>query len=295
LFLPELSIVFLRVERVYIPHGCGAKQIKPCFSIGFIKVQSGVKLILSLANNGVIMAMRYLAFLSLAFSFSLLSKPITTCLDYTPFYIDNKDQKEWNGSNIETMYHISTKLSTELDMSIRAPFARCMNLLKKGDIDVVVGLIYTEERNKYLHMIPYSSKDQLAVFFLIENKGKFDINALSPKQVIGMHRAFALPDHIVQSDLFKHIVPITTVDTGLGMAEKGRIDGVLATISTGKAIIAEWPKMHDKFTYTPLKPGKDMRIYLGISRKSFLSKQLNEIKSAIEELARQPLDILPQK
>jgi len=212
-------------------------------------------------------------------------KSISTCLDYSPFIIDKIGKKKWNGPNIETLHHLTIQMSLELDTTIKAPFARCIELLKKGEIDVIAGLIYTKERNSYLHMLPYSHRDQLAIFYLKNNKKGFDPKNILPQQVIGMHRAFALPDNIKQSSLYRYLVPIRTVDNGLEMVLKGRLDGVLATISTGQAIIQEWPKMNNKFAYTSLEMGTDKKIYLGISRKSALSKQLTEIKKAIKLLS----------
>ncbi len=225
--------------------------------------------------------MKLLCLLLLLIATPVVATSITTCLDYTPFTINANGDKRWRGPNIETLHHITTQLSMELDASIRAPFARCLALLKTGEVDVVPGLIYTEERASYLHMLPYSIKNRLAVFYLKANASNFDPLKLTKNETIGMHRAFALPDKIKQSSLNNHLVPITTVDTGLKMALKGRIDGVLATIATGKAVINNWPEMKNQFTYTPLEPGKDMKIYLGISQQSHLSKQLNDIEKAI--------------
>jgi len=174
--------------------------------------------------------LKEIAILLLTLTFSAQSKPVKTCLDYTPFVIVEDGKKKWNGPNIETLHHISKELNIELDTSVRAPFVRCMEELKNGRVDAIAGLIYTKERDKLLHLLPYSIKKQLAVFYLKDNKEKIDLNAMLPNQTIGMHRAFALPDEIIQSTLAKHLVPIGTVDSGLNMALRGRIDGVMATI-----------------------------------------------------------------
>ncbi len=221
-------------------------------------------------------------------SFPLCAQQVTTCLDYTPFTLNEENEKQWNGPNVETLYYITEAMNMTLDASIRAPFARCIELLKQGKIDVMPGLIYTKEREKFLHLVEYGSKDQLAVFFLKDSKTKIELDNLLSSQVIGMHRAFALPDHIKQSELVNHLTPITTVDTGLAMVLKGRIDGVLATIPTGEAIINEWPEMQNKFTYTPLALANDKRIYLAISRQSFLAGHIKTIQKTIKKLAKKP-------
>jgi len=56
--------------------------------------------------------------------------------------------------------------------------------------------------------------------------------------------------------------------------------------------------MRGKFTYTSLKTGRDKLIYLGISKDSFLSNHLEEIRIAIDSLSKKTtlkhLNIAPQ-
>jgi len=236
--------------------------------------------------------MKILALLLLVFFSPTYAKTITTCLDYTPHMNINNGAKKWSGPNIETLHHIAKQLSMELDTTIRAPFARCMVLLKTGEIDIVAGLINTEERAKLFHMLPYGVKNQLAIFHLKANKNKFNSLNQLKDLIIGMHRAFALPDNIKQSALFQHLTPIASVKTGLRMTLKGRIDGVLATIATGKTTIDKWPELHYKFSFTPVEVDKEIsknkKIYLAISRKSSLSEHLSKIRRIIKRLAENP-------
>jgi len=221
-------------------------------------------------------------------SFPAASKTLTTCLDYEPYTVNPDGTILWAGRNIEMLSHLATQLSLELDMSIRAPFTRCLSLLKSGKIDVLTSLIYTKERAKYFHMLPYANRGQLAVFFRKENTDNRDPYSLLPQQTIGMHRAFSLPNHVKESSLFRHIIPIKTVDDGFKMALKGRIDGVLATVSTGEAILKVWPELDGKFSYVPLDTAQEDKINLGISKKSPFALKLKTLSKAISSLAVEP-------
>lgn len=241
--------------------------------------------------------MKIMFIIPIFFSFPVFSNTMTTCLDYTPFFAGKNGEKEWSGPNIETLHSLSKQLAVKLDASIRAPFARCIELLKTGEVDVIAGLIKTKERSELLHMVPYSVKGQLAVFYKKGNGEKLDPFNLSKNQSIGMHRAFALPSSIKTSPLFAHLIPITTVDTGLEMVLKGRIDGVLATVSTGNSIIKGWPEMHNKFEHTKIEMNSDKKLYFGFSKSSKWSLHIDQIETAIKALASkdelQHLNIVP--
>ncbi|NVK24074.1 MAG: transporter substrate-binding domain-containing protein [Gammaproteobacteria bacterium] len=213
---------------------------------------------------------------------------IKTCLDYTPFTIDDHGNKEWAGRNIATLYLLSQKLNYRLDMSLRAPFVRCMRFLEQGEIDVIGGLISTEERKQKYVLIPYLDKDSLAIFYLKNRKAPLDINNLRPTETIGVHRAFAVPDELNKPLLNQSLVPIPSVSTGLLMVTKDRLTGVLAGLRNGKQIIAEWPELADQFNYFEIKPVGDKSVHFAISPTSQLASKLDLIRKAVDEIAADP-------
>ena len=108
--------------------------------------------------------MKYCGWVLLLLSFQCVSESITTCLDFEPFEITADGKTKWNGSNIETLHHVAQAASLDLDTRIRAPFARCLELLKSGQIDILPGLIHTEERAASVLMVPYTLRHELAFF-----------------------------------------------------------------------------------------------------------------------------------
>jgi len=212
---------------------------------------------------------------------------IKTCLDYTPYQLDNTGKKKWNGKNIETLYQLSQQLNMTLDMSMRAPFTRCFRLLEQGEIDVLAGLIFTEERNKKFLLIPYSQKNPLAIFYLKTRDEPVDINNLGYVDIIGSHRGFALPKHIINSPLYKHITPVESVGVGLLMANKHRLTGVLATLENGQSIINDWEELKNRFNYVVLDNKGDQSINFAINKGSPLVNKVQDITKAIKDLCSQ--------
>lgn len=220
-------------------------------------------------------------------SISFAQNTIKTCLDYTPYQVDNAGNKKWSGKNIETLYQLSQQLNMTLDMSMRAPFTRCLRLLEQGKIDVLAGLIYTEERNQKFLLFPYAQKNQLAIFYLKTRDEPIDINNLGYVDIIGSHRGFALPKHIKNSPLYKHITPVESVGIGLLMANKHRLTGVIATLKNGKSIINEWEELKGRFNYVVLDNKGDQSINFAINKASFLANKQQSITKAINALCSQ--------
>lgn len=212
---------------------------------------------------------------------------VSTCTDYTPYQEDKAGQRIFNGRNIETLYRVVEGLSMRLDTSIRAPFVRCMKLLEQHKIDVMAGLISTEQRAKLFSLVPYRQKAPLAIFYLKDEYPQFDIKWLGKTEVIGIHRAFALPDNIKSSELASQLTPITSVGVGFEMLAKQRLSGVLATTVTGSLILADWPEMHSRVSYQ-LLPSQDEAVYFAIHPESPLALRKSEILQILEQLAQAP-------
>ncbi|BDX08489.1 hypothetical protein [Planctobacterium marinum] len=228
-----------------------------------------------------------LLWLTCTLSFADTSPTVSTCTDYTPYHQNEAGELVFNGRNIETLYRVVEGLGLTLDMSIRAPFVRCIKLLEQHKIDVLPGLIYTEERASQFKLIPYRQKTPLAIFYLKDEFQDFDISKLGSTEVIGMHRAFALPDDVKTTELESRLTPITSVGVGFEMLARHRLSGVLATTETGKLVLADWPEMQDKVSYK-LLPSENDSVYFAINPKSPLIHREAEILQVLKQLAQTP-------
>lgn len=224
---------------------------------------------------------------ALLWSMDVSAAPVTvsTCLDYTPFEYDGRGEKVWNGRNIEVLHLVVERLGYQLDASTRAPFARCMKLLELGQIDVIAGLIYTKERSKKFELMPYGNTQQLAVFYAKSRYPNFSIDTLQEKDLIGVHRAFALPKEVQDSNVINHITPVTSVAVGFEMAFKGRLVGVLASVGTGNGILFDWPEMQGEFAMELVTGTGNAPVHFAIHRSSSLVQDKARIARILTELA----------
>lgn len=216
------------------------------------------------------------------------TQSVITCTDYTPYHQDSNGKLVFNGRNIETLFYVVSALSFQLDASIRAPFVRCLKLLEQGKIDVLAGLIHTEERAQLFKLIPYRDKAPLAIFYRKDDYPEFDLKWLGKNEVIGMHRAFALPDEIKNSELENRLTPITSVGVGFEMLIEKRLSGVLATVNTGQLILDEWPEIQKKIAYKVIPEQGDGAVYFAIHPDSPLAKREVDIRQVLDLMTDAP-------
>ncbi|MFC3093836.1 hypothetical protein DRW07_10180 [Alteromonas sediminis] len=218
-------------------------------------------------------------------SASVHAERLSTCSDYTPYTLNADGSKQWAGTNMETLFKLALTLDVSLDTSIRAPFVRCMALLRAGEIDIMPGLIYTDDRAQEFLMVPYSYKEQLAIFYLSGSHKDFSLNTQAQTLLIGVHRAFAIPKRMKEAKLATFFTPVSSVDVGLRMVAKQRLDGTLATISTGNIVIDEMTDVAATFDYTVLPNYGDDLLYFAINKEAPFAKQIDKINQAIAIMA----------
>lgn len=215
------------------------------------------------------------------------AESIKTCTDYKPFHVDEYGKKHFSGQNIETLYQLAEHVKWQVDDPIRATFGRCLKLLESGQIDILVGLVKTPQRDTLFHMLPYSSREQLAVFYVPKDNPVLSLNTLPDDFSIGIHKSFELPNRIKNSVIAARLTQVSSVHNGLEMALRKRIHGVLSTVRTGQAVIQEVPEFMGKFDFVTFDEDQSL-IYFGISRSSPFAKHLSQIEDAILWLGSQP-------
>lgn len=212
---------------------------------------------------------------------------VKTCSDYPLFQLDENGNKQWNGQNVETLHYLAEHLNWQIEDSVRATFGRCLKLLASGDVDILIGLVSTPDRGAKFLMVPYSRREQLAIFHAANEDGSIALDNLPAEFLIGIHQGFELPQSIKDSQLSARLTYIASVNNGFEMLMKHRLHGVLSTVRTGLTVIDECPEFANKFDFTPLSDREESLIYFGVSKLSPLAQQQSKLKEAIRWLSEQ--------
>lgn len=200
------------------------------------------------------------------------SNEIVACIDDHPPY-QVLAEKPY-GLHISALEVLSDVLNKELIFITSPNFARCIALLKTGDVDVVTGVYPSAERDKFIFYAPFKSADALRVV----SRDGITINQYSDFQdkIIGVARGTAyFPRFDKDTSLNK--IPIQNVRVGFTLLEKGRIDLLMAGPATIKNLATEIDEADLNVSTMELEDMTNQETPFGFSKNHKLSLSTQEI------------------
>ncbi len=227
----------------------------------------------------------------LAFSLSLncfANQEITIARgqNFPPYhYIDDNNKEQ--GFVIETILGAAHNMGLKVTFK-QYPWSRCINLVKKGDVDAMMNLFKTEERELFMHfennIIAYETNS----FFTLANAKihyNGDLSAILPKK-IGTIRNYSYGEKF-DSYIFPKNYPLETEKELINSLINLRCEIIIGNKLTVQELINQMG-YKDKIILLKQDVSKDS-LYIGFSKakghaqlaKQF-SKALNEFKSSDE-------------
>ena len=179
---------------------------------------------------------------------------------------------------------------TELGVSVESrvyPWKRVLMLAERGDIDVIAGLYFTQERTDYLEYFEphYTVNEQV----IIVAKGKvFPFNKWD--DLIGLKGGSLVGDSFGEEfDKFitekLNIEGVGTLIQGFKMLVKGRIDYMPVSRDLAE-IQARKVGVRNDIEILPM-PINSEKMYMGISKKSPFLKYLPKVNQRLKQLNEQ--------
>lgn len=167
---------------------------------------------------------------------------------------------------------------------VRVPFARRLEYLKSGEVDMSLGLLRSPERERWIRYIepPYQTRTN-KVFFVRTGK-KHSIRSyddLYGKKIGILCQAdaferFDRDDQLIKEEVSSH-------ELNFRKLIYGRIDTAVLTDSTGYELIKKLG-LKDQVEQALFGYKKENSVYLGVSRKSVWDAKQKQIQNAFLEL-----------
>lgn len=212
------------------------------------------------------------------------------CLDHFPqmHEFDGKSRLP-KGPSVQMMQEIAQRAGLQLQISRQTPIARCLKDLAAGDTDVMVNLLYNEERAKQFILIRFASRvpDQLyrkataakPVLMLSQ------ISSLS----IALVRGFRLHpklQKIADALPSKQIRQVDSTLTALKLVAMGRTDGALLSPDIVQTVLIQHPDLARQlqaiqFPHDDLQPED---IFIGLSRDLKNPETEPNIRAALAQM-----------
>ena len=230
--------------------------------------------------------MRSILFFFLFFSLSSqASNVLTLAVDDSPPYSYRNAENQLDGLSVKIAERFAAQLNMELK-PVFCPWARCLELVKRGSLDLILGVNKDAEREQWLDFIE-------PAFFVGEQKFGFFVLSQGPKiqryqdlkglSIGSLRGSYHFPRFDADNKLYK--VTTTNVETLINMLIAGNLDTVIHLERTMAPYLEQFDKQN-QMKLSDFKPTVTTNGFLAISKKSNLSKDLDSLNDAMKTLVR---------
>ncbi|MFD2166149.1 substrate-binding periplasmic protein [Thalassotalea euphylliae] len=229
-----------------------------------------------------------LSFFILVASAQAKQEDIVACIDDHPPYQYLAEVPY--GTHIAALQTLAKILDRNL-VYVRSPnFARCVAMLKSGEVDVVAGLNITEERKAFAFWAPFKMADELNVItkkdITIEKYDDFR------GKIIGIPRGSTYFYKFDNDDTLNK-VSIQSERVGFSLILKERIDLIMASQQVLDSHITDIKKAELKISPISLYELRAKETYFGFSKKHRLSLSDEEIAFKTLDAFKRGVFLLP--
>ena len=201
-----------------------------------------------------------------------------------------KINQQWQGLHVD----LSKELVGALNCTpkyIEFPFARAMELLKNGQIDMVFQLTKTEDREPYIHFVGPIHIERIV---LVAHKS-VETPISSLQQIASLKRLFGVQRGVYMGPVFNDLFSrdeifrskfriLTEIDPLVTMVNKDRLDGFFIE----QIHFRYMKKTNLDYLEVNQQPAEvyETPVYVGLSKKSFSNSEVNKVKETFNRLNR---------
>lgn len=214
--------------------------------------------------------------------------------DEPPYYIRNAGG-EWGGMNAELIQALADRAGMKPKPK-EYPWNRALMSLENGQLDVIIELSKTPEREKFVHFLGVSFHEQVVIITRKELAAELRKNLQTLGDMAREGYFWGVREKVFYSDELNarlktdlefagHFDAVAYEKVNLDRLKIGRLTGVLGPIHPVGYLIESDPSCRDlTFITVPfLQPSPN---YFGVSRK-IAPEKLARLKKAYEELAKE--------
>jgi len=208
-------------------------------------------------------------------------------INHAPPYTFVTSEQQAYGLSLDVLRRLEADIGFELKV-MACPFPRCLKLAQEGKIDVVGGLIKTEERNRYLDFIEpaYMELDSSFVFYALKSSGLVvdTFEQLSGKRIAVVRKAAHFERFDQDTSLNK--IWVGSEKVAMDMLLKDRVDIVIAVEDTADHALKFLNQDSEKLQKLNYRHTDKILGYAAFSRKYHNLEILNKIKQKMRDFQK---------
>jgi len=201
---------------------------------------------------------------------------VTMAIDnYPPYHIIPEDGGEPYGETISIVKAVVGRVNRHggfdftLSYTPDTPFKRCLQMMKKGEADIMGGLFNKADREAYMEMLEYKGRSNK--IFVLPKTSRITITSHEDLQglKIGTQLGFLYFDTF-DTDPTLHKAPVVRIKQNMHKLLKGRIDTFVLSEIQFNSLNEAYPALTAQLKVAEYVYDQANPVCIGISRQSFL-------------------------
>lgn len=213
------------------------------------------------------------------------------CLDHFPPRQHYVAGHQPSGPMVEMMQKLAKQSGFTLKFSPPTPTARCLKLMEQGKTDLMAGLMWSEQREQYMLLLPYDEARPEALFVHKDQYLKDEDDLANRHIALVKTRSYSKG---LLSMLEQHQVKLRTVDDleqAMAMLHFKQVDAVAGPQHMTELLLKHNPRLQNSIVLNAWQPParRELQNHLALSRMSphfqlhlQISQQLEKLVAAKE-------------
>lgn len=193
------------------------------------------------------------------------------CLDHLPPRQNYLPNQQPSGPVVDMMQQLAKQSGFILKFSPPTPVARCLKLMQQGKTDLMAGLLWSEQREQFMLLLPFDEARPDALFRANNQQPPDNMAALNGKTI-----ALAADRHYRKNllqVLQQHQVKVKTVpnlEQALALLHYGDVDLVVGPQHITMNLLKNNPRLAENISLNSwqFEQDKSQQNHLGLSRLS---------------------------
>jgi len=187
------------------------------------------------------------------------------------------------GVDIDFMRELAAQLELDVEF-VHVPFARGLELMRTGEIDMLTGVLKTEKRKEYLLFIEPAYNSYSNTAFFVRSGEQNTIR--SYEDLYGKRIGTTLETQYYprfDKDMKLNKKPVRKALLNLEKLKLGRIDVVALSETTGRLLLHK-PRFIKALVQAPYVHKAENRVFIALSAHSKFAPRLEEFNAAMRAL-----------
>jgi polar amino acid transport system substrate-binding protein len=192
------------------------------------------------------------------------------CLDHFPPRQEYLPGQPPRGPMVDMMQKLAQQSGFTLKFSPPTPSARCLMLMKQGKTDLMTGLMWSEQREQYMLLLPFDQAKP-ETLFVHKDRPMSDEDALRNRQIaLVKNRTYSKGFIALLEQQQVNMRTANDLEQAMAMLHFKQVDAVAGPLHLSQHLIKHNPRLHSSIRMNPWQPPsqQELQSHLALSRMS---------------------------